>query len=826
MSRKDNSYIGSPDSGRTDERRDVTSPTLRIGGGSGGDDASVPAPVPPDDPEAWYAPDVRAQYESAPGVVATIRERDGGRFGYDVREPPLAPADERALDRIREHFSAVRGRRPLTRAGAIERAEAGFEPKYERVLDRLISTTAAARRRIGYHALCEIRLFGDLTPVALDGRIAVADVGDDRELIVHTDAFAPLETGVDADAEYVERVAGERLARYAVEFAGFAVDVVIYRERLLGSDAFETKYAALEPDLLPGDEALIRDCERRIWETPVDRLIDDRTAFVAEHARRYLSRRLAGGSSPRGWVATARERARSALADRGLVAPSVDPTYADDRLEDLVYYVLRDFVGEGVLTVPIRDPHLEDVEANRVGERVKVVPRPAVLSSALDGAVDDSEADAVADGSASARDGIDPLAGGGRIPTNLAFTDESRFVDVVTRLAARDGVELNASTPSAKVNLDVAGVSETVRCAVALPVISADGPHVSIRKQAPDPLTPVDLIARNALSTELVTLLWLLYEHRGVVLFAGPTGAGKTTLMNAHMPFIPFDDRPISIDEGSREVRLPHETGVALTTRDHENDYKAVSMATLMTEANYLNPDVEVIAEINTPASFETFAETVNTGHGVVGTTHAADVETLVNRAIERGLPPYLLREIDLVVFPRQVGGDRYVAQAVEPLSPAEYDALDPAATESRTGDPKHGGAGLVERDDTTVHYNTVAWRDPAGGFRMDGAPTADAATSYADDRRRLHALARLAERTDRDLDAVESEFAAKHRYVEYLVRDGLDDFDELFEFLADLRADEAATVERAARSLRREAGGDGRSDDDRSGGSRSRGAP
>ncbi|MFC5277590.1 type II/IV secretion system ATPase subunit [Halorubrum rubrum] len=810
----------------------MTSPTLRIGGGSGGDDASVPAPVPPDDPEAWYAPDVRAQYESAPGVVATIRERDGGRFGYDVREPPLSPVDERALERVREHFSTVRGRRPLTRAGAVERAEAGFEPKYERVLDQLLSTTAAARRRIDHHALCELRLFGDLTPVALDGRIAVADVGDDRELVVHTDAFAPLETGVDADAEYVERVAGERLARYAVEFAGFAVDVVIYRERLLGSDAFETKYAALEPDLLPGDEALIRDCERRIWETPVDRLIDDRTAFVAEHARRYLSRRLAGGSSPRGWIAAARESVRRALAERDLVAPSVDPAYAADRLDDLVYYVLRDFVGEGVLTVPIRDPNLEDVEANRVGERVKVVPRPAVLAGAADGNDGGAASDATADADATTdRGGIDPLAGGGRIPTNLAFTDESRFVDVVTRLAARDGVELNASTPSAKVNLDVPGVPETIRCAVALPVISADGPHVSIRKQAADPLTPVDLVARGALSTELVTLLWLLYEHRGVVLFAGPTGAGKTTLMNAHMPFIPFDDRPVSIDEGSREVQLPHETGVALTTRDHENAYKAVGMATLMTEANYLNPDVEVIAEINTPASFETFAETVNTGHGVVGTTHAADVRTLVNRAIERGLPPYLLREIDLVVFPRQVGGDRYVAQAVEPLSPAEYDALDPAATRSRTGDPKHGGAGVIERDDTSVHYNTVAWRDPAGGFRMDGAPTADAAASYSDGGRRLHALARLAERTDQDLDAVESEFAAKHRYVEYLVRDGLDDFDELFEFLADLRADEAATVERAARSMRRATDADGEArpgdahaggtppDDDRAGG-------
>jgi type IV secretory pathway ATPase VirB11/archaellum biosynthesis ATPase len=88
-------------------------------------------------------------------------------------------------------------------------------------------------------------------------------------------------------------------------------------------------------------------------------------------------------------------------------------------------------------------------------------------------------------------------------------------------------------------------------------------------------------------------------------------------IWNAHMPFVPYDDRPVSIDEGSREVRLPHETGISLTTRDHENEYKRVTMARLMTETNYLNPDVEVIAEINTPASFETFGETLNTGYSL-----------------------------------------------------------------------------------------------------------------------------------------------------------------------------------------------------------------
>ncbi|QUO49261.1 type II/IV secretion system ATPase subunit [Halorubrum ruber] len=783
---------------------------------------AVPAPVPPGDPEAWYAPDVRAQYEAAPGVVATVRERDGGRFGYDVREPPLSPADEDALDRVRDRFSAVRHRRPLTRVGVVERAERGFEPKYATAIDRLVDATAAARRRIDYHALREFRLLGELTPVALDDRIEVADVGDDRELVVHTETFAPLETGIDADADYVERVAAERLAQYAVEFAGIAVEVVVYRERLLGSDAFETKYAVLEPDLLPGDEELIEECKSRIWETTVSDVIEDRESFVAARARRFLSRRLTARNT-RAWLDAALHRARAALADRGLAAPPVDSRFARDRLDDLAYYVLRDFVGEGILTIPIRDPHLEDVEANRVGERVKVVPRASVLSGAAGETSEAGNGGAPAgNGGAPAGDGDAPEAGE-RVPTNLAFEEETTFVDVVTGIAARDGTELNASTPSAKVNLELDGVPQTIRCAVALPVISEGGPHVSIRKQRADALTPVDLIERGTLSVELVTLLWLLYEHRGVVLFAGPTGVGKTTLLNAHAPFIPFDARPVSVDEGSREVRLPHETGVSLTTRDHEDAYKSVGMAELMTEANYLNPDVEVIAEINTPESFETFAESLSTGHGVIGTTHAEDVEALANRLRERDLPARLLREVDLVVFPRQVDGERYVSRAIEPLSEAAYDGLDPEAKRSPTGDPKRGGAGVVEAGGESVRFNTVAWRDGDGAFRFPGAPGGDAdegvsragaagSGSASGDGRagpRFRVFDRIANRTDRDREAVAAEFESKRRYVEYLVRDGVDDPEALFEFLADLRTDEAATVERAARTMDRDGDGD-----------------
>jgi type IV secretory pathway ATPase VirB11/archaellum biosynthesis ATPase len=704
----------------------------------------VPAPEPPDSPDAWYAPDVRSQYEVHPGTVVTVSETGDG-FAYDARRPVLGTGDETALDSVREYFADAQLSRPRTREGTRERVADGLAEKHRRVVARLTDCSRAARRRVEFHALCELRGLGDLTPLALDDDVEVADTAGDA-LVVHTSEYAPASTDLPADPPHLDRFLSERLARYTVPFRGFEVPVVVYRERVLGRDAFDTKYAVREPDRLPGDDELVAECKDRIWEASVSDVLGDgrdRTEFVAERARTLLSRRLTVRNT-RAWLDATRHRVRAALAEYGLAVPPVGRRFSDDRLDDLTYYVLRDFVGDGELTVPIRDPHLEDVEANRLGERVKVVPRG------------------------------DLRAHGERLPTNLVMEDEQRFVNLVTQLAARDGVELNASNPSAKVNLEPAEVTDdvTIRCAVALPAISEDGPHVSIRKQAADALTPVDLLERDSLSPDVVALLWMVYEHHGVVLYSGPTGVGKTTLMNAHMPFVPFDDRPISIDEGSREVRLPHETGVSLTTRDHEREFKRVSMADLMTETNYLNPDVEVIAEINTRESFESFAQVLNTGHGVVGTTHAEDVETLVNRAVEQGVPSYLLREVDLVVFPRHVDGDRYVGEVMEFVD-------DPGdATET------------IQKGDGAVHFRRVAERDPGASERSYSFRGVEDVRFFD----------HLAARTDRPVEDVHDEFAQKRRYVEYLHREGVSDFDELFGLLSDLRTDEAATVERLQR--------------------------
>jgi len=735
----------------------MTEGRLELAESSAEGESYVPPPLPPDDPEAWYAETVESQYEVRPGVVVTIAN-DGGEFRYAVREPALTPSDRTALDDIFEHFEDAHLVRPKTREGAVEVMDDGFRPKHERALDRLLDCSHDSRRRIEYHALAELACLGSLTPYALDDNIEVADTGDEG-IVVHTSDYAPARTGLPDDPEFIERFASERLEQYTVSFHEFDIPVIRYRENLLGNDPFPVKYAVREPDLLPGDEELIEECKERIWESAIDGLLDDEVTFVRDRAETLLSRRLRSRNT-RAWADALSYRVRSALAEYDLAVPPVGRRYADDRLSDLVYYVLRDYVGYGQLTIPIRDPRLEDIEANRVGERIKVIPR---------GVGDHAE----------------------RIPTNLAFENEQAFENVVTQLAAADGTELNASNPSAKVNLRPDGVDETIRCAVALSTISEDGPHISIRKQSSDVLTPVDLVKSGSLPTELVALLWLCYEHHGIVLFAGPTGVGKTTLMNSHMPFVKFEDRPISIDEGSREVELPHETGISLTTREHENDHKQVTMADLMTECNYLNPDVEVIAEINTAASFETFAESVNTGHGLLGTTHADDIEGLVNRIVEQGLPPYLLREIDLVVFPRRTDGERYVGEVVELIGEETYEEM---TTSERTG--------VIEKQGTNVYWNSVAWRTDTGDFEFayDHPDLGDETHQC-----RINTLSRIGTLTDRSQETVEAEFHRKHRYVKHMVNENLNDFDELFELLADLQTNEAATVDRLSRQAKRD---------------------
>jgi len=136
------------------------------------------------------------------------------------------------------------------------------------------------------------------------------------------------------------------------------------------------------------------------------------------------------------------------------------------------------------------------------------------------------------------------------------------------------------------------------------------------------------------------------------------------------------------------------------------------------------------------------------------------------------------------------------VGQVIELLDESAFRDLD-----------REERCGVIHKGGTAVYWNSIAWRRPDGEFAFDhdhpelegGSDGQQEGGGDAHDWH-LHTFDRVAALTDRSVGAVEDEFHRKHRYVEYFVSEGIDDFGTLYDLLADLETDEAATVERLTR--------------------------
>ncbi len=693
--------------------------------------ASVPGPVPPDDRRAWYAPAVRSQYPVSNGVVATVTEGAEG-YHYRVREPMMSESETETLDRVESQFETSSLSRPRTRTGAVERVETGLPNRLRNRIDELERRSPASRRRLTYHLLASLRSLGSLTPLAIDDRVRIADTTDDL-VVVHTRDFAPAITDFPADTPFLDRFLGERVTRKSITFAGFEIPVTIVRGHLLGADSFDVSYVIEEPDLLPGDRELIETVSDRILEAPPDGVLEDDFSGVVDRARTLLDRRFSFRP-----LYQLVKFLPGTLGSTGSISPSsTDPTgpkSRSDRIDALAYYVTRDLVGDGKLTIPMRDPSIQAIEANRVGGRITVV-------SHRGGPVGDT-----------------------RMPTTRSIDDTAEFVDLTRSLAAEGGVELSVEQPTATVTLEreTKRGSRNVHCSVSLPDQKARG-HVSIATEHEVPPTPVALVEDGRLSPELVAGIWTAAAESGTVLFLGPVDAEPTVALGAHTPFIPASDRPVAIGAGAPHVDLPHETALSIPNRDGSRDD---SKWKKRIERDALHPDVAVLTGLNTPTGLEHLGTVLASGRPVFAAARIANRTLFSHLVREAGVGHQVRSGIDLVVE----------------LPP-------PEAEEPATGWvpvwPGPAGA-LNDRSNQAEPEQGIGWERFVDRKGADGSPSLSA--RFVD---RLRQPASAAQPT------IERTFSRRQRYVEYLETDGSTDRESLMGFLADLRTDEAATIER-----------------------------
>ncbi|MBU0467342.1 MAG: Flp pilus assembly complex ATPase component TadA [Nanoarchaeota archaeon] len=254
----------------------------------------------------------------------------------------------------------------------------------------------------------------------------------------------------------------------------------------------------------------------------------------------------------------------------------------------------------------------------------------------------------------------------GWLMTNIFIDKEEDIVNYANIIARRVGRQITVLTPL----LDAHLVTGDRINAVLYPV-NTKGNTITIRKFARDPFTMVDLINNKTCDIDTASLLWLAIEFEMNILISGGTGSGKTSFLNACMPFIPPNQRIISIED-TRELMLPEFLyWTPLVTRTANPEGKGeVSMLDLLINSLRMRPDKIVLGEMRKAMEAMVLFEAMHTGHAVYATVHADTAAETISRLVNPPLnvPSNLLKAVNLnvVMFRDRRKGIRRIFQIAE----------------------------------------------------------------------------------------------------------------------------------------------------------------
>ena len=153
----------------------------------------------------------------------------------------------------------------------------------------------------------------------------------------------------------------------------------------------------------------------------------------------------------------------------------------------------------------------------------------------------------------------------------IRFTDNAHLLKIIEKIASGVGRRIDESSPMVDARLP-----DGSRVNAIIPPLALDGPALSIRKFAKDPIKVQDLIDFGTITQEIAQVLEAMVKARLNILISGGTGTGKTTFLNVLSSFIPNDERIITIED-SAELQLQQDHVVRLETRPPNLEGKARS---------------------------------------------------------------------------------------------------------------------------------------------------------------------------------------------------------------------------------------------------------
>ena len=238
----------------------------------------------------------------------------------------------------------------------------------------------------------------------------------------------------------------------------------------------------------------------------------------------------------------------------------------------------------------------------------------------------------------------------GWLKTNLLIPTEDMIRNYSSRIAREVGREITHLQPL----LDAHLISGD-RVNATLTPISSVGNTISIRRFSRVPWTIVHLLDPkvNTISLDAAAFLWLAIEYECSILVAGGTASGKTSMLNALMPFMPANQRIISMED-TRELNLPeylHWVPMCVRSANPQGEGE-VSMLDLVVNALRMRPDRIIVGEVRRKRETEVLFEAMHTGHSVYGTFHAEQAHEVVDRITSppMEIPGQVLKSLHLIV--------------------------------------------------------------------------------------------------------------------------------------------------------------------------------
>ncbi len=309
------------------------------------------------------------------------------------------------------------------------------------------------------------------------------------------------------------------------------------------------------------------------------------------------------------------------------------PNLGESQRRILIGNLIHEMLGLGDLEILLNDPNLEEVVINCSSEPVWVYHKKL-----------------------------------GWLKTNIQMKSESEIYNYSSIIGRRVGRQISNLNPL----LDAHLPSGDRTNATIFP-ISTKGNTLTIRKFARSPWTITDFIKNKTINPEVAALIWLCIQYELNVLISGGTGAGKTSLLNVLMPFIPPNQRIVSIED-TREIQLPDFLHwVPLTTRQQNPEGKGkVSMLDLLVNSLRMRPDRIIVGEIRRKRQAEVLFEAMHTGHSVYSTLHADTAQQTIRRLINPPIdvPVSMIDAVDLniVMFRDRRRNIRRVMEVAEIL--------------------------------------------------------------------------------------------------------------------------------------------------------------